>query len=62
MPQGRGAREEGAEALHRVLAADAGGEGLLAGWLVGPRDTVFSNCFPSYEPSARVTGRKGALT
>lgn len=32
MPQGCGAREEGAEAPYRVLAADAGGEGPLVGW------------------------------
>ena len=35
MPQGCGAREKGAEALHRVLTADAGGEGPLVGWLSG---------------------------
>lgn len=35
MPQGCRAREKGAEAPHRVLAADAGGEGLLAGWSAG---------------------------
>lgn len=33
VPQGCGAREEGAEAPHGVLAADAGGEGALVGWL-----------------------------
>lgn len=33
MPQGCGAREEGAEAPHRVPAADAGGEGPLVRWL-----------------------------
>lgn len=35
MPQGCGAREEGAEAPHRVPAADAGGEGPLVRWLAG---------------------------
>lgn len=53
MPQGCGAREEGAKAPYRVLAADTGGEGPLvgqlaleAGWLVGPHDTVFPTAFP----------------
>lgn len=49
MPQGCGTGEKGAETPHRVLAADAGGEGATgglvdqeAGELVGSHDTVFS--------------------
>lgn len=53
MPQGCGAREEGAEAPYRVLAADAGGEGPLVSWLawrqpgwLGYMILVFPTAFP----------------